>query len=191
MTPYESIMGLAIPVIKSFFFIFPSKGSYDPFYDIPNKNSELEKWLDDDEISKEDIKNPRNKRYLKELEQLKDEFRNVYYGKVLNITRENKNVTVHELLTLILANKVQIARLRFVISPETFINIHEHPMTGYKYSVMRSYWISDNLKKIKKYSYNIGNVEKLSKSDYDNQLKEGYNSLKDSLEEAYDSLYKK
>lgn len=187
----EPLISLSLATIKSFFFFFPGDINKESGSDFNETDKELERWLNEDEISTYQIKNPLNKKYLKELEILKKEFREIYYGKVSKIAKEASGISVSQLLSIILANKVQIARLRFVISPETFINIHEHPTTGYKYSVMRAYWISDNLKKVKKYSYSIGNAEKLNKAEYDRLVKEAYSALKKTLEDVYETQYRK
>lgn len=187
----EPLISLSLATIKSFFFFFPSDVNRESDNEFNDTDKALERWLNEDEITSYQLKNPNNKKYLKELEILKKDFRQIYYGKVSTIAKEVSGISISQLFTLILANKVQIARLRFVISPETFINIHEHPTTGYKYSVMRAYWISDNLKKVKKYSYSIGNAEKLSKAEYDRLVKEAYSALKKTLEDVYESQYRK
>ncbi|HBS52755.1 MAG TPA: hypothetical protein DD806_01990 [Flavobacterium sp.] len=54
---------------------------------------------------------------------------------------------------------IQTIKLKMVIKPEFLINTHTHNVTKHKYAILRVLWIDNNLKKIRKYSTSLGNLE--------------------------------
>lgn len=54
---------------------------------------------------------------------------------------------------------VQALKLKMVIKPEFLINTHTHNVTKHQYAILRVLWLDNNLKKIRKYSTSLGNID--------------------------------
>ncbi|WP_310594108.1 hypothetical protein [Flavobacterium sp.] len=54
---------------------------------------------------------------------------------------------------------IQTIKLKMVLKPEFLINTHTHNVTKHQYAILRILWIDNNLKKVRKFSTSLGNIE--------------------------------
>ncbi len=86
---------------------------------------------------------------------------------------------------------LQIQKLRMTILPEIMPNIVINSITKHKYVVLRSFWLNNDFKKIRKYSISLGNAEKLVdlKNIKPIDFKAEYEELSKKMVELYHSEY--
>jgi len=86
---------------------------------------------------------------------------------------------------------LQIQRLRMTILPEIIPNTVINSITKHKYVVLRSYWLDNNFKKVRKYSVSLGNAEKIADLKNLNPIdfKSEYEELSKKMVDLYHSEY--
>jgi hypothetical protein len=86
---------------------------------------------------------------------------------------------------------LQIQKLRMTILPEVIPNTVINSITKHKYVVLRSFWLNNDFKKIRKYSISLGNAEKLVdlKNIKPIEFKAEYEELSKKMVELYHSEY--
>lgn len=86
---------------------------------------------------------------------------------------------------------VQALKLKMVIKPEFLINTHTHNVTKHQYAILRVLWLDNNLKKIRKYSTSLGNLDTFGSIENINPniIKEEKKKLELKLQELYAEEY--
>jgi hypothetical protein len=86
---------------------------------------------------------------------------------------------------------LQIQKLRMTILPEIIPNTVLNTATKHKYVVLRSFWLDNNFKKIRKYSVSLGNAERLVELKKINPIdfKAEYDELSKKMVDLYHSEY--
>lgn len=113
---------------------------------IYNDGFEPEIYLDQNNIT-----------YLYELKLLKETFIEYYFKSLEEVKTNQKYVCdVHKHIG---NYSLQLLRLRSVIKPEFNISLNPHKQTGNEYLVVKSYWLDDSGKKIRKFTKSIGRRE--------------------------------
>lgn len=86
---------------------------------------------------------------------------------------------------------IQALKLKMVIKPEFLINTHTHNVTKHQYAILRVLWLDNNLKKIRKYSTSLGNLDTFGSIENINPniIKEEKKKLELKLQELYAEEY--
>ncbi len=95
------------------------------------------------------------------------------------------------LITKVDKKLLQIMKLRMTILPEITPSIVVHSVTKHKYVVLRSYWLNQDFKKIRKYSVSLGNLEKIGdvKKISPSNFKQEYEELSKKMTDLYHAEY--
>jgi hypothetical protein len=150
-----------------FFFFFSANGENQDDHD---KKTEI--FLNNDGFKAETIKDVENSLYLKELQKLKQSYRDHYYGDLKEVSIKMSSYAYNQLNRLFKVNRIQISRLRLLIQPDTIVSVNKSSNNEHKYSVVRGYWIDDSGKKILKFSLSLGNTSNLmfKNGEYDEKI---------------------
>ena len=99
--------------------------------------------------------------------------------------------TIVDIISNVDQKLLQIHRLRMAILPEIIPNTVLNTATKHKYVVLRSFWLDNNFKKIRKYSVSLGNAEKFVEIKKINPIdfKAEYDELSKKMVELYHSEY--
>lgn len=124
---------------------------------IPDEN--LNKWLNHDGFSEEDLKDGSKKYLFNELEKLKKRILYDAQDKTILTDKNGENLNPIEVYNLLEAHKNRIKKVRLMIKFEVNLAINTHKPSGKQYVVARTYWIDKNGNKFKKFSKNIGTAE--------------------------------
>lgn len=86
---------------------------------------------------------------------------------------------------------IQALKLKMVIKPEFLINTHTHNVTKHQYAILRVLWLDNNLKKTRKYSTSLGNLDTFGSIENINPniIKEEKKKLELKLQELYAEEY--
>lgn len=106
---------------------------------IPISIDEIDKFVDDDHFSDEEINDPTNINYLKELDTLKTDFKKMLRS---NTTAD---VNIGDIINGVQKHILQIERLRCVISPKLKMVVQKADDREYLFA--RGYWIRDDGKR--------------------------------------------
>jgi hypothetical protein len=169
--------------------------AYIKFIDSVKKSSEYTSLkrvvdiLEDDDL--ESIKSPLTYRQRKLLGLLDQLILDTISFFSLSSKELSPERPVLEIISNIDQKLLQIQKLRMTILPEIIPNVVIHSVTKHKYVVLRSYWLNDGFKKIRKYSISLGNAENLDNLkninpiDFTNE----YTELANKMVELYHSEY--
>jgi hypothetical protein len=166
----------------AFFFPFAAMGESQDDHD-----KKTEDFLNFDGFQPETIRDVENSLFLKELQRLKDVYRENYYGEI-----KGSSNTINQLNRLFKVSRIQISRLRLLIQPDTIVSVNKSSNNEHKYSVMRGYWIDDSGKKVLKFSLSLGNTSNLmfKNGEYDHKtIKNAENEIKAKIKDLYIVTY--
>lgn len=172
---------------QAFFFFFGEVGESQEDHD-----KKTEEFLNNDEFTIETIRDVENSLLLKELQKLKDKYRENYYGE-LEALNNKMNVNAYNQVNRIFKyHRIQISRLRLLIQPDTIVSVNKSSNKEHKYSVMRGYWMDDSGKKVLKFSLSLGNTSNLRLSDGKIDFKTIYDAekeIKRKIKDLYVDTY--
>ncbi len=172
---------------NAFFFFFAGKGQSQDDHD-----QKTEMFLNNDGFKVDTIRDVENSLYLKELQKLKESYRDHYYGDLKEVSIKMSSYAYNQLNRLFKVNRIQISRLRLLIQPDTIVSVNKSSNNEHKYSVMRGYWIDDSGKKILKFSLSLGNTSNLmfKNGEYDQKtIKNAENEIKSKIKDLYIETY--
>jgi len=171
----------------AFFFPFAAMGESQDDHD-----KKTEDFLNFDGFQPETIRDVENSLFLKELQRLKDVYRENYYGEIKGSGNTMTIYTINQLNRLFKISRIQISRLRQLIQPDTIVSVNKSSNNEHKYSVMRGYWIDDSGKKVLKFSLSLGNTSNLmfKNGEYDHKtIKNAENEIKAKIKDLYIDTY--
>ena len=174
------------------------KKDYDEFMKLRGEGSntkrtrELIQFIADDGFEETIFMESRNWSYLSELKKLKEGFVGFYFGRLEDITKNQKDLDcVADLDNRIDDFIIQLLRMRKVIQPDVQVSSNTHARTGIKYLSIKAYWIDDSGKKVRKFTKSIGRAENYPNGIDDKQaLEEGIRLIQPVLYESYKEVYK-
>lgn len=126
---------------------------------MPEEN--FEEWLNDDGFTYNPEKYGDKKFLFTELEKLKSEFRVLINKDEPIVDDKGKNVSAITIYNWIQLKKIQIEKVRLMISHKISKGTNLHTPTDVTYVVFRAYWINNQGKKFRKFAKNIGSEEKV------------------------------
>lgn len=171
-----SLLTFSTVLMAKYAFFFPV-GSLGESQEDHDKKTE--DFLNNDNFNPETIKDVENSLLLKELQRLKDSYRENYYGDLEKLNAKMSTKNYNQLNRVFKYNRIQISRLRLLIEPDAIVSVNKSSNNEHKYSVMRAYWIDDSGKKILKFSLSLGNTSNLRLSDGSYDFKIIYNAEKE------------
>ncbi len=172
---------------QAFFFFFGTVGESQEEHD-----KKTEEFLNNDEFTIDTIRDVENSLLLKELQKLKDEYRENYYGELNEIANKFSAFGYNHINRVFKHNRIQISRLRLLIQPDTIVSVNKSSNKEQKYSVMRAYWMDDSGKKVLKFSLSLGNTSNLRLSDGKIDFKTIYDAekeIKRKIKDLYVDTY--
>lgn len=177
---------------KTAFFFFYAKL---PAINQEDFNMQFEEYLQQFEIPEDSpLNNSVTRKYIKRMNDLRDEFRNHFYSSLSQTVDQYKNlnsIKVNEYLKLIEENKLELERLKLIIQPECVKNINKSTNQEYDYVLYRGYWVEWNFKKRLKFSVSLGRVtDVMSGSKIKEEFKlVGEQAIREKLIEEYNKYY--
>jgi hypothetical protein len=121
-----------------------------------NEDDDLNKWLNNDGFTEEQLKDGEKMYLLRELDKLKTTFKKDMYEKEVLKDENGNPLSPLDIYKLIEAHKIRIEKVRLMVKGEFLTAEHLHKASGITYIVARAYWIDNKGKKFRKFSKNIG-----------------------------------
>lgn len=188
-----SLLTISTVLMAKYAFFFPVAELGESQEDHDKKT---EDFLNQDNFKPETLRNVENSLLLKELQRLKDSYREYYYGELKGLSTVMSAYAYNQLNRIFKYNRIQISRLRLLIEPDTIVSINKSSNNEHKYSIMRAYWVDNSGKKVLKFSLSLGNTSNLMLSDgkYDFKIildaeQEIKLKIKDLYLETYGPIY--
>ena len=145
----------------------------------------------DDKFSKETLSAARNREYVKQLNQLKNDTINFYLDSINNNSITNPDLKYNCDIHTTVGEKVfQIMRFRMVIQPEIQITVNVHKQTKIVYLTVKGFWLNDDGVKGRKFSKSIGRADEytLGKDD-PKAIEDGTIKMQEILHNEYLNCY--
>ena len=121
--------------------------------------NDMMKFIFNDNFKQETYLDQNNITYLYELKILKDTFSEYYFKSLDEIKGNHRFVCdVHSRIGRL---GLQLMRLRSIIEPQFNISINPHNQTKIDYLVVKSYWLNDEGKKVRKFTKSIGRLDEI------------------------------
>lgn len=155
------------------------------------KADELIAYISNDEFIPETYKRSENWGYLATLKNLKEKIVKFYFTSLEELKNEKGDFTdVRDVHLRINEYLLQLMRLRMVIAPDSKLSKNKHPQTNHTYLAIKSYWIDDEGKKVRKFTKSIGREESYKNGIDDEQAKkDGLNLIQPFMYDHYKEIY--
>lgn len=119
--------------------------------------NDMIKFIFNDNFKQETYYDQNNITYLYEIKILKDTISEFYF-KSLDDMKNNYKL-VCDIHSRIGRYCLQLLRLRSVVEPEFNISVNPHRQTQIDYLVVKSYWLNDEGKKVRKFTKSLGRLD--------------------------------
>ena len=156
-----------------------------------DKAREFVSWAFNDNFSEQTLKRNNTSLYQFQLEVVRNNILDFYFKTIDKLSEEKNDINMACDVDSTLSDFViQLMRIRMVVQPEIRISNGVHPVSKIKYLYVKSYWLSDQGKKVRKFTKLIGKTEDYKFGIKDPQaLEDGLNLIQPVMYEHYKELY--
>lgn len=173
------------------------KRYYDEFMKMkgaPSANGKVDELIaliSNDKFKPDTYQRPENWGYLATLKSLKEKIVKFYFTSIDELQKDKGEFTdVRDVYLRINSYLLQLMRLRIVINPDYKLSKNKHPQTNHTYFAIKSYWIDDEGKRVRKFTKSIGREESYKNGIDDEQtIKDGLNLIQPVMYDYYKEIY--